>query len=127
MRCMKIKYSIFFVLIFSGLLNAQNLNQKTFVDQFKQNCWRADDCWLAKDKLQHFSTSTFMFVTNYYYQNEYTDFDDPIRTSYTVSLSLGIGKEVFDFFGSNKYFSLKDLVVDFAGNVAGHLIVSAIK
>lgn len=104
-------------------------NSTTFLQKFKSTCWRADDHWLAKDKVQHFTTSTMIFLTNYYYESEYTDFSDKalLKNAYTLSISMGIGKEILDFTGPKKYFSFKDLIADVAGNVAGHLIVNNIK
>lgn len=130
MRCKKIKYLFIILLVTTISLSAQTPtlnNQTTFVEQFKHNCWRSDDYWFAHDKMQHFSTSTFIFVTNYYYQQKYRDINEPINSSYGISLTFGIGKEILDYKGSKHYFSFKDLIVDFAGTAAGHLIVSAIK
>ena len=130
MRCVKIKYLFIIFLVSTISLNAQVMekgNNSTFENKFKQNCWRSDDYWFARDKMQHFTTSTFIFVTNYYYQQKYTDFKEPIGNSYGISLTFGIGKEILDFTGPKGYFSFKDLIADIGGNVAGHLIVSTIK
>ena len=118
-------------MVFSSV-NAETLeNQKTrtFLTTFKQNCWKSNDYWFAKDKMQHFSTSMFIFLTDYYYQDKYCDYSTKAiaRNSYTLSLSFGIGKEILDFTGPNPYFSLKDLIVDFSGIVVGNIIVNNIK
>lgn len=120
-----------FYLMLSNL-GAQTFDQgntKNYIKSFKNNFWHKDDKWLAKDKLQHFSTSTFIFITNYYYQKKYFDYSHKsvIKNSYTISISLGLGKEFLDLTGNNPYFSIKDLLVDIAGNIAGHIIVNNVR
>ena len=130
MKCVKIKYLLIIILVSTIFLNAQVLekgNIVSFSEKFKQNCWRSDDYWFAQDKIKHFSTSTFIFITNYYYQQKYTDVKESIGNSYGISMTFGIGKEILDFRGKNRYFSFKDLITDFAGNIFGNLIVSAIE
>jgi uncharacterized protein YfiM (DUF2279 family) len=96
---------------------------------FRQNCWRTDDRWFARDKMKHFSTSMFIFLTDYYYLDKYTNLSEKsvISNSYSVSLTFGIGKEILDFTSDSKYFSIKDLIADIAGIVAGNIIVNNIK
>ncbi|MBN2282139.1 MAG: hypothetical protein JXQ65_16275 [Candidatus Marinimicrobia bacterium] len=132
MRCKYTKY-LLAVLLLSGLsLNAGDMEKTTLFKlekNFRQNLWRTDDHWLAHDKLQHLTTSTFIFITHHYYQDNYTSlsFENNLYASYGISFSLGLGKEILDFRGPSKYFSLKDLTVDFAGSVLGHMIVSALR
>jgi uncharacterized protein YfiM (DUF2279 family) len=123
---------ILFLLLFSGKVFAsdpQFFQKKEVTWNFQKNCWRQEDRWIAKDKLQHFSSSMMIFVTNYYYQDRYLELSEAtvIVGSYTLSVSLGIGKEILDFAGPKRYFSLKDLIADIAGNIAGNVLVNNIK
>jgi len=38
-----------------------------------------------------------------------------------------VDKEFLDFSGPKRYFSMKDLIADIAGNVAGNILVNTIK
>jgi len=129
---LKLKFRLIVVFfLISGLLAGQDFRQSEadFLKSFKQNCWREGDCWTGYDKLKHFSSSMYIFMTNYYYQDKYTKLSDQaiIANSYAISISFGIGKEILDFSGKNRYFSIKDLVIDSSGTVAGHIIVNSIK
>ncbi len=128
----QLKYKLILVLfLISGLYAGQNDPGAgtDYLKSFKQNCWREDDRWLGYDKLKHFSSSMYIFMTNYYYQDKYTKLSHRAitRNSYLISISFGIGKEILDFSGKNRYFSIKDLVIDISGVVAGNIIVNNIK
>ncbi|MFP4548531.1 MAG: hypothetical protein ACLFQM_10390 [Fidelibacterota bacterium] len=128
----QLKYKLILVLfLISGLYAGQNSPraETDCLKSFKQNCWSEDDRWLGYDKLKHFSSSMFLFITDYYYQAKYMDYSHQanIRNSYVLSISFGLGKEILDYSGKNRYFSIKDIIIDISGVVAGHIIVNNIK
>lgn len=85
------------------------------------------DRWFATDKAHHFLVSAFMTAAvNYTTREEISlDRDASQHISIGISLSVGLGKEIFDGTIRKRHFSYKDLVADCAGIVVGILLFNA--
>lgn len=76
------------------------------------------DRWFAKDKLYHFAISaTVQAATHASLRANGSDYREASLTAGVVTLSLGIGKEIWDR-DRGRIFSLKDLAADAAGGGA---------
>ncbi len=120
---------ILIIALFFSMSRAQEIDNKNFNDKFQHYFWRKNDQWLAKDKLKHLTTSMFIYVTSYYHFSRYSNRTVDIMriNSYTITYSFGLGKEILDLKGNEKYFSLKDLAVDLVGGLAGNIFINQIK
>jgi len=89
---------------------------------------KSTDNWWAKDKLKHFSMAFYLTMSSYYYQNRIFNVNPEKasqRSGLTI-LSLGIGKELYDHYRPNSFFSVKDLVADLSGVCVGLLLINRI-
>ena len=75
------------------------------------------DKWFAIDKLQHFSYSCLISLGCQYVLVNKKDFSesDALPVSTALSFSAGLSKELNDSKGKNGFFSVKDMVANFAG------------
>ena len=84
------------------------------------------DPWLGMDKVHHFITSAFLSGVGYYFlhdeQARSNNFSQ--RGGFGFSISLGLAKEVRDGFKPQNAFSVKDLIADILGTLAGIVMVS---
>lgn len=85
-----------------------------------------EDRCLGEDKLKHLMVSTFL--TGIGYRLSYDGFDWPQARSRVVAssitLSIGLGKELRDQAPKGDTFSFKDLVADLLGIGMGLLILT---
>ncbi len=81
------------------------------------------DLWFAKDKGDHFLVSAFLTGAGYYAARSEMHRSDASSLNVAVgfSLSMGIGKELYDRYGRGGPFSLKDLGADVLGIGLGYL------
>src|SRR5690606_6983608 len=85
------------------------------------------DPWLGRDKALHFGVSVGLSAAGYgvgaalFPESEWA----PFATGAGLSLSLGIGKEVFDQL-QGRHFSWKDLTWDVLGTATGMALSWAI-
>lgn len=79
-----------------------------------------EDPWFGRDKALHFAVSTGLAAGGYGLGS--LAFPDhaaaPWLTGAGLSLTLGVGKEVFDQL-DGRHFSLRDLTWDVAGTITG--------
>lgn len=85
-----------------------------------------NDPWIAKDKFLHFSVSASLVFTNQYFLVEELDYksNDAIYISVLVPMISGISKEIYDSRKPNGFFSIRDMIANFAGIVFGIYIIS---
>lgn len=83
------------------------------------------DEWFGSDKVKHFGVSLLLTVSLKVLADNALNFDrDPATFSAAgLTFATGFGKEVYDDTKPNNIFSLKDLVADLAGVLAGVLLV----
>jgi uncharacterized protein YfiM (DUF2279 family) len=87
------------------------------------------DKWLALDKLKHFSTSFYLTTTAFYGQNRILDEKSGTAhfKSATLTISLGILKEIRDSRQKGNIFSWRDLAADALGAGAALLLLGRIE
>lgn len=84
------------------------------------------DPWFSEDKLHHFlhsaaiSSSTYLISTNI----GSIDKKNSLYISISIGTLAGITKEIHDKHKRDETFSVKDLIYDIAGVIAGILLVS---
>lgn len=86
-----------------------------------------EDPWFGRDKALHFGVSTALASTGYaagalLFPEHRTA---PFLTGAGFSLTLGVGKEVFDHL-SGRRFSMRDLAWDVAGTAVGLVVAWAV-
>jgi len=82
------------------------------------------DRWLARDKAAHFALSCAIIGFGYHlgrYEGSGSR-NGARNAAVTVSLSLGIAKELRDSTKKGNHFSLKDLAADIAGTACGAIL-----
>ncbi|MCI0513643.1 hypothetical protein L0128_10560 [candidate division KSB1 bacterium] len=86
----------------------------------------ADDPWFGKDKFDHFLTSTFLVGLSYYYTNHQWQLKPTSARHISVGLtvSIGIGKEIWDKTTGKGFPSYRDLIADLLGVGLGYWIIS---
>ncbi|MGB2697586.1 MAG: hypothetical protein WBD28_06985 [Candidatus Zixiibacteriota bacterium] len=84
------------------------------------------DKWWGKDKAKHFLVSAFLAGTCYriYHNQLHNKKEHSLYLSTGFTLSLGLGKEIYDDARPQKKFSYKDLIYDIMGIGVGLLIVT---
>jgi len=82
------------------------------------------DFWFARDKGDHFLVSAFLTGAGYYAARSELNASDPASLNLAAgfSLSMGIGKEVYDKYKRGGLFSWKDLGADVLGIGLGYLL-----
>ncbi|MBW6458753.1 MAG: hypothetical protein K0B52_06285 [FCB group bacterium] len=87
------------------------------------------DRWFSHDKWMHLTTAYFLTLQTSYTLDKMFLFEQESarRTSVGVSISLSIGKELYDVFGNNGIFSWKDLLYDLLGTSLGYMTLHAIQ
>lgn len=100
-----------------------NSTYKVLNTQFKITL---SDSWFSRDKVHHFLTSAFLSGVGYYFFHEEQNYSNKFsqRGGFCFSISLGLVKEVRDGLKPQNAFSVKDLVADILGTLAGITLVS---
>lgn len=82
--------------------------------------------WLGKDKIMHFSGSTFLTVWNYglFHDCFSNGKDNSMLISLSLTSFMGIGKEYSDLKFKGSEWSWHDLVYDFAGIGFGLIMIN---
>ena len=85
---------------------------------------RGSDRWLARDKTAHFALSCALVGFGYHLGTRETGARRPSARAATVSitLALGVAKEIRDGSRTNNRFSLKDLAADALGTACGIIL-----
>ena len=83
------------------------------------------DKWFAIDKLQHFSYSCLISLgCQYILVNKYDNSEsEALPISTVLSFSAGLSKELNDSRGRNGFFSVKDMIANFAGLIVACAII----
>jgi len=84
-----------------------------------------NDDWLSSDKATHFVSSAFITAGGFYFfhQEQNVECDKSLLISASVTLAIGIGKEIYDRKNPKHVASWKDLVADIAGIGLAFLIL----
>ena len=84
------------------------------------------DKWWGKDKAKHFLVSAFLAGACYkiYHNQWHNKKEHSLYFSTGFTLSLGLGKEIYDDARPQNKFSYKDLIYDLLGVGVGLLIVT---
>jgi uncharacterized protein YfiM (DUF2279 family) len=85
---------------------------------FPKISWGREDPWWAKDKVQHFALS---YISTNFLRSKYLGEPFNRKEAFLLTLSLGVGKELWDRFVRKKEFSFKDLCYDLLGSFLGSL------
>jgi putative lipoprotein len=115
------KIAIFCFALFLSLYqisHAENKSEKSFLNENeKADTLNVCDRWLAWDKVEHFGVSAYLSAVSYkIYHDFYNNHREPsLYFSGILTLSLGLGKELYDKKKPNGKFSYKDLVADVLG------------
>ena len=121
----------FLVILFLTCLGFSNENRK--FDDVKNEVKVSEntepvlkDDWIAIDKVQHFSYSLLISLgCQYILVNKMNNTEkSSLPISSAFSFSAGLLKELNDQKGKNGYFSLKDMVANLGGIIAGAIIIN---
>ncbi len=100
---------------------------ETKADSLTQNIKRSfEDPIFAPDKGHHFMASAFITGFSYYAARQEFNQSEHVAntTAITVSLSVGVAKELYDKFSGNGNPSFMDLVADVAGITVGIVLLN---
>ena len=114
------------LLFLVSLTNAKELSAFP-PDSLKLELKINNDQWLGKDKFDHFTGSAFLVGLGYFAARKELNRSVPASQNAAVgfSLSIGIGKELYDKFSKKGTPSYKDLIADLLGCSAAFLIINA--
>lgn len=78
---------------------------------------RSHDPWFGFDKLKHLSSSFILTTTGYYVQTRMIALPEQksLSSAGMLTISLGLGKEFFDWRKPGGMFSYRDLVANLTG------------
>ena len=113
------------VFVLSGLCPANSA--VVSADSINKNLKRSfHDQWFSQDKAHHFMVSAFLTGFSYYtFKQEFGHSEESTTiAAVSVSLSIGIGKEIYDGVSGKGTPSFKDIVADAAGVAVGILILN---
>jgi len=119
-------FILFFIFI-SVLANKTNANNTSDSDSICiENNLKKSSRWWGKDKLQHFLLSGVIAGFSYKICKDAfnKDKDTSLKFSFNFTLSLGIGKEIYDQTKPEKNFCIKDIVFDILGAGFGIFIAT---
>lgn len=85
------------------------------------------DPWFARDKLMHFTASAVIQGTAHAaFRSRGADYGAASRGAAAVTLTVGIGKEVWDHYHPGHDASVRDLAWDVVGGTVGAVVVRQI-
>ena len=111
-------FCFFFFLLLYLLSHAEKKPEESSSNKnLKSDTLEICDRWLAWDKVEHFGVSAYLSAVSYkIYHDFYNNHREPsLYFSGILTLSLGLGKELYDKKKPNGKFSYKDLVADVLG------------
>jgi len=81
------------------------------------------DKWFSKDKWMHLSSAYIITLHGAYTSNHFFLLEKQASRNISVGISIGLamGKEFYDAYGKDTYFSWKDFLYDLAGSTLGYL------
>jgi putative lipoprotein len=87
---------------------------------------RKVDRFLAADKAKHFTASLIstVFLYKIFEKGLSIDQQEGKIYSFSLTISLGLSKEIYDKSRPGNYFSWKDLLADAAGIAAGLILIN---
>ena len=120
---------LYFCIIGLLLLSGVSLAQDSFIsaDSLNNKLVRSsNDQWFSQDKAHHFMVSAFLTGFSYYaFKQEFGLSHQQANTAaLSLSLSIGIGKEIYDGASGKGTPSFKDFIADAAGVAVGLLILN---
>jgi len=126
---LKIRWIIPIILFSVLAIEKDSLLAQTSPENFLSNAdqrirLQSADPWFGKDKFDHFLLSAFLTTAGYYSARENFKLAHSPAVNWAggLTLSLGIGKEVWDKRSKRGMASLRDLAADFFGVGLGILI-----
>lgn len=126
---LKIRWIIPIILFSVLAIETDSLLAQTSPVNFLSNADRrirlqSADPWFGKDKFDHFLLSAFLTTAGYYSARENFKLAHSPAQNWSggLTLSLGIGKEVWDKRSKRGMASVRDLAADFLGVGLGILI-----
>jgi putative lipoprotein len=111
-------FCFFLFLLLHQISHAENESQISFLnEEGKSDTSKTSDRWLAWDKVEHFGVSAYLSAVSYkiYHDFYHNHKESSLYFSFSLTFSLGLGKEVYDEKRPNGKFSYKDLVADILG------------
>lgn len=86
---------------------------------------RMSDGWWQKDKLKHLTTSFYLTMSSYYFQNRCADIAavKAERNAVLFTVSCGVSKEIWDSRRPEGFFSWRDLICDIMGTAAALVFI----
>lgn len=84
------------------------------------------DKWFSKDKWMHLSSAYIITLHGAYTSNHFFLLEKQPSLNFSVGMSIGLalGKEFYDAYGKDTYFSWKDLLYDLAGSALGYMTLT---
>lgn len=83
------------------------------------------DPWFGNDKIMHFAGSMMLYTGSYLLQTEFCGLHKPAMNSAGLTLTAGLGKEIYDHSRPPNFFSWKDMLWNFAGVGAGMILIKS--
>ena len=113
----------FLILLFSYSLADATQQDSLKIEKAKT---KKIDKWWGKDKAKHFLVSAFLAGACYkiYHNQWHNKKEHSLYFSTGFTLSLGLGKEIYDNTRPRNKFSYKDLIYDLLGIGVGLFIVT---
>ncbi|MBN2425962.1 MAG: DUF2279 domain-containing protein [Calditrichaceae bacterium] len=110
----------------SGYSNVADSIQILNTDPVIENSSANKDTWTGLDKGYHLVGSMIFMIGTAKGFQQYTSCDHQQSVIYGsgITLSLGMGKEIYDSKQKDNHFSYKDLVADIIGLAIGILILN---
>ncbi|MCK4427022.1 MAG: hypothetical protein KAW16_00910 [candidate division Zixibacteria bacterium] len=111
-------FCFFLFLFLYQISHAENESQISFLNENgESDTLKISDRWLAWDKVEHFGVSAYLSAVSYkvYHDFYHNHKESSLYFSFSLTFSLGLGKEVYDQRRPNGKFSYKDLVADILG------------
>ncbi|MDO9578298.1 MAG: hypothetical protein Q7J16_10475 [Candidatus Cloacimonadales bacterium] len=93
------------------------------------SCLPAENPWLGRDKVAHFTTSAFLTYWNFGMSRDILQAgrDNSLILSVNFTALLGISKEVSDKYIVKSEWSWHDIAYDAAGICAGLILINNLK
>jgi putative lipoprotein len=111
-------FCFFLFLLLHQISHAERESQISFLNENgESDTLKISDRWLAWDKVEHFGVSAYLSAISYkiYHDFYHNHKESSLYFSFSLTFSLGLGKEVYDQRRPNGKFSYKDLVADILG------------
>ena len=93
------------------------------------SCLPAENPWLGRDKVAHFTTSAFLTYWNFGMSRDILQVNKNNSLIFSVNITalMGISKEISDKYIVKSEWSWHDIAYDTAGILAGLIIINNVK